>query len=150
MTSSSEQGASTPEGTGLASQQDSRAAHQVADEPNAPGRTEMQAKQALYLEDSEKARNGGTPHTSVPINLHQQPAAQTAAELVSRTATLGSRYNWLNWTYDSTFTSLYIPRFHRCASVVGNSGQECRACKPVPFHQVCMIQGPDSWFLGKF
>ena len=69
MTSSSEQGASTPEGTGLASQQDSRAAHQVADEPNAPGRTEMQAKQALYLEDSEKARNGGTPHTLSLIHI---------------------------------------------------------------------------------
>jgi hypothetical protein len=34
-------------------------------------------------------------------SLGQHNAAETAAELVARTATLGSRWNWLNWTYAS-------------------------------------------------
>ena len=32
-------------------------------------------------------------------NPHLDLSAQAATEIVARTATLGSRWNWLNWTY---------------------------------------------------
>jgi hypothetical protein len=43
----------------------------------------------------------------VVCELQQHPGAETATEIVARTATLGSRWSWINWTYALLCTCLH-------------------------------------------
>jgi hypothetical protein len=44
---------------------------------------------------------------TVVMELKQHPGAETATEILARTATLGSRWTWINWTYVLIFASPY-------------------------------------------
>lgn len=104
MTSRSANGPLKPEGPELAAQGESAAAQFGADQHNVPTGSGKQTNAVLSARAPGKVPSSDMPHKSMPVG---QPASQTAAEFVSRTATLGSRWNWLNWTCAQPSASCY-------------------------------------------
>lgn len=135
MTESNKHGLSVPSDTEAAAQAGHNGAEHDTATPLQPKGTEAEQKQEVCTIVAMNVPSNGLKHKSVAMNLQNSAAGQTAAELVARTATLGSRWNWVNWTY--VFPSGCL---HVCLGSLVVSSVLCTICSLVATYDACSAQ----------
>lgn len=97
QSSGNEAQASPFESEGATPAQVSAASQTNGQSPEA-GKETKRSERATSNVSKGSALKSGKTRPSTHLDLPDL-SAQAAAEIVARTATLGSRWNWLNWTY---------------------------------------------------